>query len=55
MTQLCLFCRNTGLIAVETEGDLGTYVDCGYCDALGDKNEEYEPEEKPDKRYDYEE
>ncbi len=34
--QLCLFCRGEGIICVEREGDLGTYVECGYCDALAD-------------------
>jgi hypothetical protein len=29
--QLCLFCRGEGIVCVEQEGDLGTYVECGMC------------------------
>lgn len=34
MEQLCLFCRGDGVICIEREGDLGTYVECSACDAL---------------------
>lgn len=41
VTQLCLFCRGEGIVCVEAEGDLGTYVDCAYCDTLAD-DDDYE-------------
>ncbi len=52
--QLCLFCRGEGIVCLEKEGDLGTYVDCNYCDA-GLHEEEYENVEqgRPDPARDY--
>lgn len=48
--QLCLFCRGQGIICLEKEGDLGTYVDCSYCDA-GLNDDDYEgSDEKYDAR-----
>lgn len=49
MQQLCLFCRGEGIICVEKEGDLGTYVECSVCDALADDAFPEEPTQEYDR------
>lgn len=48
--QLCRWCRGEGIFCLEREGDLGTFVDCSYCDAGINDNDYQTKDEENEQR-----